>query len=215
MDWSQVQSRLYDLPPTYLRTGNIFSWLQNSYAAGLTFYTQSIDGIAFQYDFAQAQGNWLNTWGALFNMPRQTTETDTTYRNRMQFTLKLGRTTPVAIQLYAQDALGYENTVTENFSTVSWKLTLTSSITQASDLSLANGLNVVRPAGVPFLPIYIPSGGLYLGSINYLGAPSVTGAYLVESTTAVIPAISASTNPAQSPLPTTYLTDPTLNPSLA
>ncbi len=215
MDWSQVQARLYDLPPTYLRSGNIFTWLQNSYAAGLTWFTQSMDGLALQYDFNSAQGNWLNVWGSLFNLPSQSTETDTTYRNRIKFTLQLGRTTPVAIQLYTQDALGYQNSVSEDFTTVSWSMTLTSPITSNAYTTLANNLGVVRPAGVPFLPIYIPSGGLYLGSINYLGAPSVTGAYLVESTSSVLPIISPNTAPAQSTLPTTYLTDPTLNPSLA
>jgi hypothetical protein len=59
-------------------------------------------------------------------------------------------------------------------------------------------------------------GGLYLGTINYLGiAPSVTGAYLFDPVDEITPDIPATTNNSVPLLPTTYLTDITINPSLA
>lgn len=214
MDWNDIVKRLTDLPRGYLRIGPNFQQFQNSLTAGLVLGTSAYAGLTTQLNFGTASGHWLDVWGQIFNLPRNNNEIDVAYQTRVKLLLRSGRGTPAAIEQYVDEGLGYANTVAEDFSTVSWSLTLSQAVTNAQYLQLGNNLANVRPAGVPFLPIYVPGGGLYLGSINYLGAPSVTGAYLVNPTAGVTPAIASSTLPAQPTLPTTYLTDPTLNPSL-
>lgn len=214
MDWTAVAARLTDLPRGYVRVGPNYQQFQNSLTAGLVVGTTASDSLITQLDFSQSSGHWLDVWGRLFNLPRNSNETDNAYSMRISLLLQSGKGTAPAIEQYTQKGLGYSNTVSEDFTNVSWSLTLTAPLTTAQYTQLATNLVNVRPAGVPFLPIYVPSGGLYLDSINYLDAPSVTGAYIVNPITGVSPNISANTNPAQPTLPTTYLTDPTLNPSL-
>ncbi len=211
MNWTDVTSRLVDVPSAYLRPGTTFQWLQNSYTIGLVAGTAAIDGLSTQYTLQNASGNWLGVWGALFNLPRGASESDTAYKARITYTLALGRGTPAAVQAYITNISGVSATVTENFATTSWSANLSGATSAAQIASIATSLVNVRPAGVQFLPIYAPSGGLYLGTINYLGAPSVTGAYLTSASNANIPVISASTNPTKPTLPTVYLNDPILN----
>lgn len=214
MDWNAVKARFNDLPTAYSRPGTTFQWIQNAIISSTLLGTQSIDGINNQLTFQNAEGGWLNVWGQLFNLPRNSGESSVAYKSRITFTLKLGRTTPAAIQSYVTNALNISATVSEDTAADAWKLTFTTNLTTAQYLSTAQDLAVVRPAGIAFLPLYVPQGGSYLGTINYIGAPSVTGAYLIISTTKITPAISANTNPAQPTLPTTYLTDTNLNPGL-
>lgn len=208
MDWNAVKARFDDLPTAYSRPGNTFQWIKNAVIASITLGTQSTDGITNQLNFQNAQGGWLNVWGQLFNLVRNNDESDVSYKARIQFTLKLGRTTPAAIQSYVTNALRVNATVSEDLADAIWKLTFSSNLTTAQYLSTAKDLAVVRPAGVPFLPMYVPQGGSYLGTINYIGAPAVTGAYLINATTKVSPNIGGTTNPAQPSLPTTFLSNP-------
>jgi len=214
MDWNTIVKRLTDLPRGYLRIGPNFQQFQNSLTAGLVLGTSAYTGLTTQLNFDTAAGNWLDVWGQLFNLPRNTDEIDFAYQMRIKLLLRSGKGTAPAIEQYVNSGLGYANTTAENFSKISWTLTFLEPLTVAQYTQVAKNLVNIRPAGIPFLPMYVPSGGLYLDTINYLDAPSVTGAYLINSSAEVNPVISATTLSAQSTLPTTYLIDPTLNPSL-
>lgn len=214
MEWQAVSDQLYDLPKTYLRSGNTFQWWQNSLTSGLSTFTYSMEGLSEQFDFATSSGNWLSVWGQLFYINRNLDEDDKDYQARITMLLRYGRGTAPAIQQYVNYGLEYSGFVTENLPACSWSLTLSEPLTTAQILTLAQNLTFVRPAGVPCFPIYTTTGGLFLGTINYLGAQAVTGAYLNNPTTGTVPNIGASTNEAQPTLPTTYLTDPFLNGAL-
>lgn len=216
MQWANIQSQLENLPGTYLRQGTTFEWLQNSYIYGMERFCNAMDGTMAQLTFNNAQWRWLDTWGILFGVERNNNETDEHYRTRITNTVQAYHGTPNAIVAYMADSLGLNATVAENFNDPAWFFTLQSLIPTSEYNSLATQLATVRPAGIPFNPMYVLSGGIVLNTINYLSsAPKVTGAYLGSPTTAFYFSIPSSTNNTRPQLPTTYLSDPTLNPSLA
>ncbi|MDE3023554.1 MAG: hypothetical protein KGI54_17175 [Pseudomonadota bacterium] len=210
MDWASVNSVLYTLPAGYLRSGDTFTWWQNSLTNGLTGYTYVTDGLNEQYDFATAQNTWLDVWTQLTGNVRFSNESDTQVRQRITILLQQGRSAAPAIENYVFNGLGYQNFVVENFSYPYWQLNLVQSNTNSIYKQIIGSISQVRPAGVPF-EITVPFGGLYLDSINYLDAPSVTGAFLTTPTSIVPFGPSGITNQSQPTLPTTYLSDPVLN----
>ena len=182
--------------------------------AALTRYTGGTDGLMAQLDFSQAVGPWLDVWGRLFVVPRNQDESDNDYYNRIVMTLVAGRVTPVAILIYLR-TLGITANLVENFVNPSFSLEFTTPLTVAGFDALAQNLAAVRPAGVPFLPFEVLQGGLYVGTVNFVDAPKVTGGYLDSPVKTFTPSIAQSTNNSEPLLPTTYLTDPTLNPGLS
>ena len=210
MDWSTVQAVLNDLPAAYLRSGTAFQWWQNALTVGITGYTYDTDGLQSQYDFAQSYGVWEDVWAQLSANKRLSGESDAKLKNRITILLQYGRSTAPAIENYVANGLGYANAVTENFSYPYWQIELTSAAAQTVYSEIIQNLGVVRPAGVPFTA-QIPNGGLFLDSINYLNAPSVTGAFLTTAAVGIALNLPASTNQSQPTLPTTYLSDPVLN----
>lgn len=215
MDWAAVARQLGDVPDTYKRPGDTFTWLFNAYVAGLFRYTSAADGTIAQLTFDQALGNWLDVWGQLFNFRRDDGESDAAYKNRIQFLLLCGKGPPISIEKYIQVVEGLTALVIERFPDFGYQVQIGIQ-TVAEYLQLAINLKYVRPVGIPFLPFRVLRGGLYLGTINYLTiAPRVTGAYLVEPVEEITPSIPATTNNSVPLLPTTYLTDITINPSLA
>ena len=216
MDYSAILTQLNLLPQTFLRFGTPFTWLQASKAAALLRYTGAVDALINQLNFSQAVGVWLDCWGKLFSIPRNSDETDNTYANRITALLTAGRGTPVGIQIYLLIALGITATVTEDFVNTAWQLKLSTPLTQAQLTQMIDNLVYVRPAGVPCLhAIANVQGGTYLGTVNFFGAARVTGAYLktpVQNASTI--GISATTNNSVPLLPTTFLSDPTLNPGL-
>lgn len=226
MDWNAVSHQLDDVPATFKRTGATYAWLFNSFVIGLLRYTSAADGTIRQLTFQNALGTWLDTWGQLFNFRRNNNESDGQYALRIQFLLLSGKGPSIAIEKYIQVVEGLTAIVFEHtaagFEQVNGDTEVTGigyqiqiglqTLTQYSQI--VNDLKFVRPAGVPFLPLLVLRGGLYLGTINYLGtAPSVTGAYLVDPISEIRVAIPAATNNSVPLLPTTFLTDPTLNPT--
>lgn len=214
MQFQDVAARLGDLPPTFKRPGPGFQTIASSQTAALFRYTGASDGVIQQLDFRQAVGPWLDAWGKLFVIPRNTNESDDTYQNRIVMTLLAGRCTPNAILIYLQ-SLGINATLVEDFVNAAYHIQFTTALTPAAFNSLAQNLASVRPAGVPFLPFQILQGGLYVGTIDFLNAPKVTGAYLDTPLKSFTPTIAVSTNNSVPLLPTLFLTDPTLNPGLA
>jgi hypothetical protein len=213
MDWQAVKTRLDDLPRTFKRLGATYQAFDSSQTTALYRYTSAVDGIMSQLIFKQAVGPWLDVWGRLFDILRNVNESDNAYLNRITSTLLAGRCTPNAILVYLQ-MLGITATIEEDFVNCAFHLQFTVPLTTAGFQALAQNLAAVRPAGVPFLPFQVLQGGLYVGTIDFLNAPKVTGAYLDAPLKSFTPTIAPSTDNSVPLLPTLWLTDPTLNPGL-
>jgi hypothetical protein len=214
MLFPDILAQLNTLPDTFLRPGQTFSWIQTTKTAALDRYTSASDGLVAQLSFANAYGVWLDCWGKLFAIPRQGDESDDQYFRCIPATLQAGRGTPVSIELFLLIAYGYNVTVVEDFTNVAWQVKFSVPITPAQFTNVMQRLNHIRPAGVPATALIGLSGGLYLGTVNYLNAPRVTGAYLLSPQGVQDFEISAYTNNTQPLLPTLFLTDPTINPGL-
>lgn len=215
MLFSEILNQLNTLPDTFLRPGQTFSWIQNSRAAALDRYASASDGLIAQLNFANADGVWLDCWGRLFAIPRQSDESDDQYARCIPATLTAGRGTPVSIETFMLLAYGYTVTVVEDFTNCAWEMKFSTPVTPEQFTNIMQRLNHVRPCGVPATALIGLAGGLYLGTINYLGAPRVTGAYLLSPKGVENFSISAFTNNTPPMLPTLFMTDPSINPGLA
>lgn len=210
MDWSDVQARLDDIPQTFRRSGPNYAAWRNSLTAAISRGTVGVDGTVGQIDFATATGKWLDVWGAVFSVPRQAGEGSAAYRTRIQKTCLAWYGTVPGIEAFVGFTLGITATVSEDPPAADgWVLSLPS-VTSQTLKSLAATLQNVRPAGVPYV-FSVRSSGLYLGTVNFLGAPRTTGAFL-NPAASIQPDISATTNQVVNTLPTTLLSDPTINP---
>ena len=211
MDFATVQKILLDLPRTFLRPGAPFTQLIDSFTAGAALYTNAADGISLQTDFTQVQGGWLDFWGLLFGVPRESYEADSSYRNRIVFTVTSGNGTVLGIQLWVLIVWKVIAQVTER-SPVGYNIVFPATVTLAQIEQIIASIAKVRPAGVPF-GVFQQGVGTFLQTINFLNAPRVTGAFLSGgSGAAQAITIPAATNNAQPLIPDLYLTDPTLNP---
>jgi hypothetical protein len=213
MQFADVKARLDDLPRTYTRLGPNYQTFDTAQSAALFRYTNASNGIMNQLIFKQAVGPWLDAWGRLFGIPRNTNEPDDVYQNRITYTLLAGRCTPNAILIYLQ-TLGISATLEEDFVNCAFHLQFTAPLTTAAFTSLAQNMASVRPAGVPFLPFQVLQGGLYVSTIDFVNSPKVTGAYLDQPLKSFTPTIAQSTDNSVPLLPTLWLSDPTLNPGL-
>lgn len=215
MDFTSVLAQINRLPLTYLRPGNTFAAMQAAKAAALMRYAAASDALVNQLTFSQATGVWLDVWGKLFGIPRNPQESDDSYLTRISGTLVAGRTTPVAMAIYLNVALGIDGSIVEDLVNTAWKLQFSSPITGAQYNQIMTNMAFVRPAGVPSTAFVGATGGLYSGTVNYTGAPRVTGAYLEESAQNYLLDISAYTNNSNPLLPTLFMSDPTINPGPA
>ena len=214
MDWQQVLQQVTDLPATFLRSGATFTQWMASFTEEVARYTETSDTLTNQINFNQSVGPWLDTWGRLFGIPRYTNESDAAYSTRITQTLQAYHGPPLAIEAYLEISLGLQSTVYENFPNVGWQIQLGPTAAKGNLATIAQDLNFVRPAGVPYY-FEILQGGCYLTTVNYLDRPKVTGAYLTLPFIDEYPDIPANTNNAIPLLPTNFLTDPVINPSLA
>ena len=215
MQWADINYQLGDLPDTYKRSGATYEWVMNSLTAALDRYTNSSNSVVSMTTFANAQGKWLDFWGQLLgNISRINNFTDQEYMEYISQTLLGGKGPPDAILDYISFIYGIKASITENFPNVGWYLKFGSSFPQSQYNQLALTLGNVRPAGVPFTPFSILGGGLFLGTINYLGRDRVTGSYIGSPVTTFNFTIPQSTNNAISELPTLFLSDPQINPGI-
>lgn len=208
MNYTQVNAQLLNLPDTFQRFGPVFAGLMSAITAALTRSTYSIDQIAANININTARFGWLDAIGELFGILRNPYESDTKYRARLIGTLSATRGTPTSIVNFLKLALNLTATVTENFSTTSYQVNFLQPQTLITLQQVVQALVWVRPAGVPFLPLYQLSGGLFLNTCNYLGVKQVTGSYLSNPNVAVNIVIAANTNNPAPLLPTVYLSDP-------
>ncbi len=226
MDYVTVLQRLDDLPRTFRRFDPSYIAWDNSLAAGLTLgtlgadgevaqiepwtITTSVTGVAGQSTISTlAQFGWLDVWGLLFGIPRQINEADAHYVTRIAYTVKAGAGPPVAIARWIKIVWGLNATVQENFPGVGYSITLPGGLTQTQLVNIVLSLARIRPAGVPF-SIVAGGGGLYLDTINFMDTPDVTGGFLTDGSLASL-GIGPGTDNSVPLLPTTMLTDPTLN----
>ena len=215
MQWADINYQLGDLPDTYKRSGPTYEWVMNSLTAALDRYTSSSNSVVSMANFTNAQGKWLDFWGQLLGgINRINDFTDAEYMTLITNTLLDGKGPPVAILDYVSLIYGIKANITENFPNVGWYLKFGSSFPQSEYNQLALTLGNVRPAGVPFTPFYTISGGLYLGTVNYLGRDRTTGAYIGQPVNSFSFQIPSSTNNVTSSLPTLFLTDTQINPGL-
>ena len=214
MDFPAVEAQLNDLPNTFKRNGPPYTQLIDSFAAGLTLFTLGADATAMQVAlFGFALDGWLDVWGLLFNIPRNQNEANAIYGTRIARTVLAWVGTVPAIQAW-MNFYTPGGVITENFPNVGYTMTFPSSVPLAVINSFLITLNRIRPAGVPFI-VLIGSSGLFLGTEEFTGQGQVAGSYLTIGTTRLFPNLNATTLSFEPILPTLYLVDPTLNPSLA
>lgn len=214
MDAAAVQYYLNDLPKTFKRPGTGYAQWMASLGFGVSSWTEASDAVMAQVSFTQAQWGWLDVWGQLFGIPRLNEESDAGYLPRIQALLILRGATPVSIRSFMQVLYGVNCTIVEQFGSVTWLLKLNSPVPGVSYNALATALGRVRPAGVPFTPFQIAAGGCFISTVNFLGGSRVPGSWINTATTPQGFTLSAGTPNSVPLLPTSYLTDPTLNPTL-
>lgn len=214
MNYQDIITQLRLLPNTFTRPGSGFVALLAAQGASLFRFANASDGIINQLVFPNASGVWLDVWGKLFGIPRNAQESDADYSTRISATLVASGATPVAMVLYLKIALGLTATITEDFEKTEWSLQFSTALTSAQYSQVLENLAYVRPAGVPTVPGSGGFGGTFTGTVNYLKAPRITGAYLEGGGSGLAFNISAFTNNSVPLLPTTFLSDPTLNPNL-
>jgi hypothetical protein len=215
VDFAAVQYYLNDLPPNFKRSGPTFQWWQNSLGTGITQWTSAVDGVMSQTSFVAAQWAWLDLWGNLFNVIRESDQTDKNYKSAIQNMLMSRGATPVTLRYYMDWRYGVSSTVDENFTDTSWSLNINNVFPGGNYDKLASNLGQFRPSGVPFAPFYIATGGNYLSTVNFLGASRVPGSWLTSAKVSQAFTLNAGTTNSVAKIPTTFLTDPTLNPGLA
>ncbi len=214
MDWGQLVYQLNDLPRTYKRDGTVYTYVINSIAAGMYKFTKSSSDVIAMATFTNASGKWLNVWGELLGgITRLKGMSDLSYGVYITDTLLAYKGPPVAIENYIQKVYTINNEVFEYFPAVGWSIELFGAFPSDKYNELVSSLDVVRPAGVPLLPLIVLDGGLFMNTVNYLGGSRVTGSYIGNPSVTFSFNISPSTNNIVSTLPTLYLTDPTLNPN--
>jgi hypothetical protein len=215
MDFTDIQSQLDDLPPTFKRPDQTYRQWVDAWTAGLYRVTLAGDGTSTQLTFANAAYGWLDVWGLLFGIPRRLNEVNPNYAKRIAFEVLAGAGPPAQIALWISIVYNVNVQVVENLPNVGYTLIFPASVNPDDIDGIINSLAYVRPAGVPITAVYQQNRGTFLETINFFDAPSVIGAYLAGGLTQLGFTINASTNNALPLLPDLYLTDPTLNPSLA
>lgn len=213
MDFTQVQAQLNDLPDTFKRESVPYTQLIDSLTGTLVSFTAGVDGITAQEAFANATDGWADFWGLLFGIPRDTNESNTRYKARVQFTLNSGAGPALAIQNWIISVWGVAATVKENLPEVGYSIMFPPGLVSTQIAQILVSLARIRPAGVPF-QVFIESGGLYLETINFLDTADVTGAYLTGGLSAFILPIGAITPNIPVLLPDLFLVDPLLAPTI-
>src|SRR5579863_2669781 len=159
-------------------------------------------------NLSTARWGWLDAIGKLYGIQRNQFENDPQFRTRLLGTLTTTTGTATSIVNFIKLALNLNATITENFSLVSYQINFSSTPSTSVLQQVAINIVRVRPAGVPFLPLFVIKGGLYLNTLNYFGVKRVTGSYLARPAISINVILAANTDNPAPLLPTTYLTDP-------
>lgn len=214
MTYEEALQVLMTIPDTFRRVGpNYDSWHASKMTAIARFVSGDDSIIAQLSSVSSANLRWLDTFGLLFGVKRRSGERDSTYASRVQKTCVANHCSPLNIVAFLSLTLAIDSGVEENLPEVGWSLNLANAGDLTDESSISDTLIRVRPAGVPFSYAY-PTGGLYMTSNVFRDKPFGYGSFLSSGTKTREPTTGGSTNAATSPLPTVFLTDTTINPSL-
>ena len=208
MDWQTINSRLASLPSTYRRSGTPFTAWESSLTESLALPNTAIESIMEMLSFGSATGKWLDLWGGILGIPRHSSEVDSAYGQRITATLTAWRGTVPALIRFIQETLDQTIGVIESLPTPGYQISVPVGINDLQQVSA--DLNFVRPAGVPY-GFTANHGGLFLGTVNYVGRSRLSGSYLTTPRLVIPPSIPAATNNSVPIVPTTFLSDPTIN----
>lgn len=209
MTIADVEAQLNDLPDTFKRQGAPYTQLIDALSSGLGGFTAGVDGVTAQTAaFLQAQGGWLDVWGLLFLVPRNSNEGDAPYQTRILETVLAWVGTVPAIEAWLK-LFSPGGAIVENTG-VGYSLTLPATMALGGIIEFLLNFNRIRPAGMPFT-IRQATGGLYLGTVAFMGLGRVQGSYLEAPTSVQLLTLAALTNNARPMVPDLFLIDPSLN----
>lgn len=213
MTYAEALRILLTIPATFRRTGANYAAWQASQMAAIGRFVEADSNIVAQIGgLNAATAKWLDVFGILFSVVRNSGERDMAYSGRIYETCQARRVTPEAIEVFLAFTLGATATVTESFPSVGYALSVSKSLIADDEKALDTALDWVRPVGVPY-SYGISFGALYLTSGTFRGLSRSYGSYLTPGTKKVSPLSGGTTNGLPSTLPTTFLTDPLLNAS--
>ena len=209
MDSQQVANIIADLPSPFKRPGSVYIAIQLALALPLAAYTTGSDNIASSLVIGNAKWRILDLLGTIWGIKRLGNEDDIAYKTRFLAIYSAQYGTANGIVQFLHDAFNLTATVSNaNLgSYAGYNIAFDSPVISTAPTTIAGQLKWVRPAGVPFNMNTIAT-GLFLNTINYLGAASVTGAYLANSLIALPFSLAPNTNNAYNLLPQSFFTDP-------
>lgn len=214
MTYDEALQIVTSLPETFRRVGSNYSVWQTSQMIAIARFISGDDSIISQIvSVDAATAKWLDTFGELLGISRKSRESDSAFAARVQATCVANHCSPLNIIAFLSFSMNITTEVTESFPDVGWVLSVSDSNVLTDEATLADTLVRVRPAGVPFVYEY-PSGGLYMTSNVFRNRPLGYGAFLSDATKTKTPTEGGATNAATSTLPTVFLTDPVINPTL-
>lgn len=171
MDFLSIVNQLNDLPATFRRPGTPYTWLIDSLATCLYLMCQASDSLQAQYNFLTSTNGWIDVWGDLCGITRNTNESNVVYLPRIQNTVLAWRDSAVAIEKFLNIAENIQAAVLEQ-NPVGYKL-LFPYLTDINRITQAVlDLKYVRPAGVPFT--VFSEIGTYLNTVDYYGKLGTT-----------------------------------------
>lgn len=213
MDFPTILARLNDLPNTFTRQGAPYTQLMDSIALSLAEYSLSMDATTAQIQNFSGPplDGWLDVWGLLFGVPRNSNEANSSYSTRITRVVLAWVGTLPAIQAWVNFYAPGGSVVDNAPSGVGYTITIPSTMTAQQILYFLTSLNRIRPVGVPFTVQQIV-GGLFLGTDEFLGLGLVQGSYLANGIITLSLPQGPSTANSVPIIPTLYIDDPTLNP---
>jgi hypothetical protein len=214
MDFPTVLARLNDLPSTFRRNGPPYTQLIDSIARALAGFTLAADATEAQVSaFTVALDGWLDVWGLLWGVARQQNEANSSYGTRISRTVLAWVGTLPAIQAWVS-FYAPGGTVVDNYPTLGYSITLPPTMTPAQVTSFLRSLNRIRPAGMPFT-VNQTASGIFLGTQVFIGTGLSQAPYLTGTAINLALALNPVTPNTVPIIPTTFMSDPTINPSLA
>ena len=214
MNFPAVLAQLNDLPSTFKPAGGWYDLLIDLWLLEQR-YSPTVPMLLMQQvlDFTNAIDGWIDFWGLLFGVPRNTNEGNIPYATRITETVLAWVGTLPAMQVWI-NLFAPGGSVVENSSGLGYVITMPAAMTLTQITSFVVSLGRIRPAGVPFT--LMQSGlGIYLGTEAFLGDGVTLGTYLSSGSAPSLIGLNATTTSAQPLLPTLWLSDPLLNPLLA
>lgn len=208
MDTGAILKQLNDLPGVFKPGDPTYNVIMASILTELNDLGATTDSLQAQLSFPTATAGWLDLWGDFFGIPRNASEPDATYNSRIQETLLGWASTVAGIKKYIETVYGVSVSVTENLTNGGFTITFSEPLTDTVYTEIALGLNHIRPAGVPFLPLQVISGGGFLTTDFFLGMSSAGGAYLTSPTEDFYPPIPPNTNAWRGTIPSPYFAFP-------